>query len=50
MEEGGEDNDCEENDENEEECAVSCPPKRRGEGGEAVVRQRDGDSCQCDGD
>ena len=38
VEEGGGDYDCEENDENEEECAVGCPPARRGEGGEAVVR------------
>lgn len=50
MEEGGEDNDREDNDENEEERAVDCPPKRRDEVGEAVVRQRDGDTCQCDGD
>ena len=38
MEEGDEDDDCEENDEKEEVCAVGCPPKRRGEGGETVVR------------
>ena len=38
LEEGGEDDGCEENDEKEEECAVGCPPEMRGEGGEAVVR------------
>ncbi len=49
LEESGEDNDYEGTDENKEECAVDCPPRRRGEGGEAGVRQCDGDTSQCDG-
>ena len=50
LEEGGEDNDYEEHEENKEECAVDFPPMGRGEGGKAGVRQRNRDTCQCDGD